>query len=58
MWMGSRCFKSSVPNLACVHCQWVVMRNKNGRLVKDYGLELCKCEGERTYDTYVSMPGD
>lgn len=58
MWMGSHCFKSFAPNLAHIHCQGVVMRNIDSRLVKDYGLELCKHERERTYDMYVSVPGD
>lgn len=28
-WMGTRCFKSCVPNLARIHCQGVVMRNRD-----------------------------
>jgi len=28
--MGSDFFKSSLPNLACMHCQGVIMRNVVG----------------------------
>lgn len=56
--MRSHCFKSSVSNLACMHFQVVVMRNKESRLVKDYRLELCKHEDERIHNIYASMPGD
>lgn len=29
MWMGTHCFKSFVPDLARIHCQGVVMRNRD-----------------------------